>query len=67
MADSDLSGGLKPLGTDGDDGLDGMNIDEILEAIVEEAANQEETDEEPKEHLHCKSLDDLHPEMYDTF
>ena len=66
MADSDLSGGVNPFGTDGEDGPDGMNV-EILEAIVEEAASHEESHEGPKEHLQCKSLENLPPDMYATF
>ena len=67
MADSDLSGDLNPLGTNGDDGPDDLNVDEILEAIIEEAANHEDSDEGLTEHVQCKSLEKLPPKMYDTF
>ena len=67
MEDSDLSGGLNPFGTDGVEGTDRMNLDEIVEAAVEEAANHEDSGEGLKEHQQCKSLENLPYKMYDTF
>lgn len=67
MASSDISGYLSSFEGTGDDGPDGINIDEILETAIEEAENQDDTNAESSNYLHGQSLGRLPTSLYDAF
>ena len=65
MATSEISARLSSLEADEDEDADGRNVDEILEATVEQLENQEGSDEEQlRELLNNRNLDKLPTEMY---
>ncbi|KAL8786710.1 MAG: hypothetical protein Q9213_002647 [Squamulea squamosa] len=60
MAESELSACPSSVQVDESDGHYGMNVDEILEATIDEAANDEEaSDEGLQEHLIARDLEDI--------
>lgn len=59
MADSDLSAHLSLLDVDDDENSDGRNVDEILEATLEEAADPPGTEEGLKEYISRRHLEHL--------
>ena len=66
MASSDLSADLSSLEADRDESPDGRNVDEILEATIEEATNSDGTPEDPKDHLHDRGPENLLIDLYDA-
>ena len=54
MAVSELSADLSSLEVNGSEGHDGMNVDEVLEDAVGEAANSQTFNEERREYLHTR-------------
>lgn len=67
MASSELSGYLGSFEGTVDDGPERINIDEALEAAVEEAENQDDASEEPRDYLDGQSLRRLSTSLYDAF
>ena len=66
MAGSDISGYFSSFEGTGDDGADGINIDEILETAIEEAENQDDFNEDSRNYLHGQSLRNLPTNLYDA-
>jgi len=66
MATSDLSADLSSLEADRYESPDGRNVDEILEATIEDATNSDGTTEESKEYLHGRGPENLPIDLYDA-
>ena len=64
MATSELSADLGYLEVNGSDGHDGMNVDEVLEAAVDEAANSQRFNEERREYLQARNLENIPANVY---
>ena len=45
---------------------DGLNVDDVIGATVDEAANQEDVEQGSQEHVTSRCLDDLPAHLYDA-
>ena len=67
MASSSISGYPSSFEVIGEDGPDGINIDEVLETAVEEAENQDDFNEESRDYRLGQCLEKIPPNLYDLF
>lgn len=63
MAASEVSNLASLLEAEGSDGHVGMNVDEVLEATIDEITGHEDDNEDSEHHLYTQGLENLSPDL----